>query len=127
MAQLDDTVDNYQEWVENNYWNPSYVTTYKSPEGEDMVEFIEPESMFFWIDFCDQDGSNPELYQYSVDVIGRRAKAINDDKVKCIYIRETPGILFTSDEWPSVAGEENLGYTRVQVAPPVSDYFRISS
>ena len=96
-------------------------------DGNDSISFVEPESLFFWLDFNDQDGSNPELFQYSVDVIGRRAKAINDDKVKCIYLRETPGILFTSDEWPSVDGEENLGYTRISIAPPVSDYFRISS
>ena len=124
IQSTDDTIENYSEWVANGYWNPDYVYW---DSKTDMISFVEPESMFFWIDFCDQDGTNPELYQYAVDVIGRRAKAVNDEAVKCIYIRETPGILFTSDEWPSVAGEENLSYTRVQVAPPVSDYFRISS
>ena len=124
LEQTDDTVENYAEWVANGYWNPDYVSW---DSKTDTISFIEPESLFFWLDFCDQDGTNPELYQYAVDVIGRRAKAVNDESVKCIYIRETPGILFTSSEWVSVAGEENLGYTRIAVAPPVSDYFRISS
>ena len=129
LQTVDDelTQGEYNKWVDNHYWNPNYISWSKNKDGEEEIRFVEPEALFFWIDFCDQDGTSPELYQYSVDVIGRRAKAINDDNVKCIYIRETPGILFISDEWPSVAGEENLGYTRVQVAPPISDYFRISS
>jgi len=127
LQSSDDTIKNYSDWVANGYWNPDYVHWEQDADGNDSISFVEPESLFFWLDFNDQDGSNPELFQYSVDVIGRRAKAINDDKVKCIYLRETPGILFTSDEWPSVDGEENLGYTRISIAPPVSDYFRISS
>lgn len=127
LQSSDDTIENYTDWVINGYWNPDYVHWEQDADGNDSISFVEPESLFFWLDFNDQDGSNPELFQYSVDVIGRRAKAINDDKVKCIYLRETPGILFTSDEWPSVDGEENLGYTRISIAPPVSDYFRISS
>ena len=127
LQSSDDTVSNYNDWVLNGYWNPDYVHWEQTSTGNDLISFVEPESLFFWIDFNDQDGSNPELFKYAVDVIGRRAKSINDDKVRCIYLRETPGILFTSDEWPSVAGEENLGYTRINVAPPVSDYFRISA
>lgn len=118
------TMEDFDAWAQNGYWNPDYVS-YDTEHG--TIRFVEPEALFFWLDFCDQDGTNPELYQYAVDVIGRRAKAVNDDNVKCIYLRETPGILFTSPEWTEVAGQQYLAYTRVNVAPPVSDYFRISS
>ena len=118
------TMTDFNAWVQNGYWNPDYV---KYDSKHNTVSFVEPEALFFWIDFNDQDGSNPELFQYAVDVVGRRAKAVNDDTVKCIYLRETPGILFTSPEWPEVEGQKYLGYTKVNVAPPVSDYFRLSA
>ena len=59
----DDTVEDYQAWVANGYWNPFYIT-YNHTTKE--VSFKEPEAMFFWIDFFDADGSNPELFQSAV-------------------------------------------------------------
>lgn len=68
-----------------------------------------------------------DLAQYSVRLIGRRTKHINDDKVTSIYFRDTPSLLFVSKDFDPVEGEENLNYTRINIAPPISNYFKISS
>jgi len=48
----------------------------------------------FWLDFIDYRG---DLLPYLPQLIGRRAKAIKDDKVKAIYYRETPEMLFVDN------------------------------
>lgn len=112
----------FAAWSNNGFWNPKYIS-----KRNGKIYFNEPESMFFWIDFCDQDGTNPELYQYAVDVIGRRAYSINDQEVKGIYFRATPSLLFVSTEYEPVIGAEKLNYARINLVSPVIDYFKISS
>ena len=124
VQTVTDELDNWAAWVSNGYWNPDYVTfDWNSNE----VQFVEPEALFFWLDFCDVDGETPELYEHCVDVIGRRSEALNDDDVKCIYVRDTPGFLFECETWPDVMGQENLAYTRIQLSSYQTNYFRISS
>jgi hypothetical protein len=66
---------------ENQYWNK-------------LIE-DNPSALNFWFDFLDTDG---ELEKYSVSVIGSRAKAINDNKIKSIYFREIPNLIFVTNE-----------------------------
>jgi len=110
VEKVEEETDNWNEWVHNGYWNPDYVTF---DWDSNQVEFVEPEALFFWLDFCDVTGENPSLYEHCVDIIGRRALALNDDDVKCIYVRDTPGMLFECEAWPDVAGQDNLAYTRI--------------
>ena len=35
-----------------------------------------------------------DMERFSVHNIGLRSKAINDDKIKSIYFRETPNVIF---------------------------------
>lgn len=120
----EDELENWTDWVSNGYWNPDYVMF---DWDTNEVQFVEPEALFFWLDFCDVDGETPELYEHCVDVIGRRSLALNDQDVKCIYVRDTPGFLFECDAWPAVIGEDNLAYTRIQLSSYQTSYFRISS
>ena len=126
LQYVDDelAMDDYAAWVENGYWNPDYV---KWDQKNSTASFVEPESMFFWIDFFDITNTDSYLDQYAVDVIGRRSKAVNDDKVKAIYFRDTPNLLFVSPDYEPVDGEENLAYARINLVSPYSDYFRISA
>lgn len=55
------------------------------------IRFIDPGMLKFWLEFID---TNSDLGRYRVSLIGRRSKAINDDKIKAIFYRETPGVLF---------------------------------
>lgn len=117
------TNDDFTAWEQNGHWNPLYITW----DGKN-AHFKEPEALFFWIDFFDIIGDETEfLYQYSVDVIGRRAIAVNDTDVKAIYFRDTPNLLFVSPDYTPVEYEENLAYARINIVPPYSDYFQISS
>jgi len=50
MEYTDNTVDDYAEWEQNGYWNPQYV---KWNSSNNTISFVEPESLFFWIDFFD--------------------------------------------------------------------------
>ncbi len=111
------------KWEKNHYWNPELV--YFDPETK-SITFKKPELLYFWLDFAEQDQA-PSLWQYSVPIIGRRSKSINDDKIRAIYFRDTPPILFASEDYEPVAGEENLAYVKIQLVPPISNYFRISA
>ena len=113
----------WKKWNENGHWNPELMT-YDSETR--TVQFKNPELLPFWLDFIEQD-QEPALWQYSVAQIGRRSKSINDDQVKAIYFRDTPPLLFVSEDYEEVEGEENLNYVRINLVPPISNYFRISA
>ena len=113
----------WKRWCQNNYWNPDLMTYNSDTE---MVQFKNPELLLFWIDFIEAD-QDPLVQQYAVDIIGRRSKSINDDKVKAIYFRDTPLLLFVSEDYTPVEGEENLAYVRINIVPPISNYFKISA
>lgn len=121
--------DEWLKWCNNGQWNPLLI--YYDPYTKDIT-FKNPELLNFWIEFFEQD-EEPSLWQYSVSVIGRRSKSINDDKVKAIYFRDTPNILFMSEDWDEVKGQDLLGYAqttssaRINLAPPISNYFHISA
>lgn len=123
----------WKKWCDNGHWNPDLI--YWNPKTKEIT-FKNPELLYFWLEFIEQD-TDPSLWEYSVPVIGRRSKSINDDKVKAIYFRETPNILFVSEDWDEVEGSEYLGYesittdqtsiAHINLVPPISNYFRISA
>lgn len=91
--------------------------------------FTSPETLNFWIDFLDAPGS--ELEKYSVQAIGQRPKAINDNTIKTIYYRETPNILFYSNS--SAEDVENIedfyntgNYSLFHLTEELMDMFSIS-
>lgn len=81
-----------------------------------------PESLIFWFDFLDAEGSN--LEKYSVNAIGTRSKAVSDNNVKCIYYREIPQTIFQSG---AETYEHQTGYTYIQLRPEMKNLFVISS
>ena len=81
-----------------------------------------PESLIFWFDFLEAEGSN--LEKYSVSAIGTRSKAVSDNDVKCIYYREIPQTIFQSG---AETYEHQTGYTYVQLRPEMKNLFVISS
>lgn len=115
--------EEWSKWQLNHFWNPDL--TYYDPTNK-SITFKNPELLYFWIDFAEQDNA-PSLWKYSVPAIGRRSKSINDDQVKAIYFRDTPPLLFVSEDYEEVSGEENLAYVRIQLTPPISNYFKISA
>lgn len=85
--------------------------------------FNEPEKLNFWFDFLDSDS---ELAQYKVPVVGARTKAINDNKVTSIYFKETPDVIFYTDEEYS-KHERQSGYTYFRIRNDQKNLFTIST
>ena len=94
-------------------------------EGWNPDILDNPEKLNFWFDFIDTTGS---LSQYGVNNIGLRSKATNDDKIKSIYFRETPNVLFSAIDKADVNKQwMKPGYCHVSIPPTLNDLFTIST
>ena len=125
-SESDLTMAEWSKWQKNFYWNPDLFTVDVDEQGNRTIAFKNPEQLIFWIDFLDNNEYSA-LYQYSVPVIGRRAKTVNDDQVKAIYFRDTPNLLFVNEDYEDIPGEEKLAYVRINIVPPYSNYLKRSS
>ena len=109
----------------NNFWAQTISQfNYNSNHWNDNI-LNNPEMLNFWFDFIDTSG---DLNKYSVHNIGLRSKATNDDKIKAIYFRETPNVIFTinnnkteKDKWVKP------GYCYVNIPAGLNSLFTISS
>lgn len=77
------------EW--RNLYDPD-KEDWKATQGWNPAAHNNPETLNFWIDFIDDSSS--ALGDYSVKNIGRRTKVINNDKVKSIYNKEVPDVVY---------------------------------
>ena len=61
--------------------------------------------------------------------IGDRTKTINDNKITGIYFKETPTVLFiTNEEYAAMANKiMKNGYTYIRINDSLSNFFSISS
>ena len=117
--------DNTKEPGANVYWVQSAGQfTYNDNGWNDNI-LNNPEMLNFWFDFIDTTG---ELNKYSVHNIGLRSKATNDDKIKAIYFREVPNVIFDvngehtqKDKWTKP------GYCYVNIPAGLNALFNISS
>ena len=84
-----------------------------------------PESLNFWFDFLDTEG---DLSRYSVDTIGDRAQIVNDDKIKAIYYKDTPPIIYYlgGSKEKVDTDRSKTGYNYVQINN-INGLFSISS
>ena len=112
--------ETWDAWRNNHYWNPTIMECTNEPS---MIKFIDPGMLKFWLEFID---TNSDLGQYRVSLIGRRSKAINDDKIKAIFYRETPGVLFI-DPTSNQPKEGQLNYVRMNLVGGLSNYFIMST
>ncbi len=111
--------------LNNNYWaKVSGAFTYDE-NGWNVNILNNPEILNFWFDFIDTQGT---LSKYSVHNIGLRSKATNDDKIKAIYFREVPNVIFEvntektqPDKWIKP------GYCYVNIPAGFNSLFKISS
>ena len=89
------------------------------------VTLNTPELLNFWFDFLDTEG---DLFQYSVETIGSRPKAENNDDVNAIYYREIPTVIFVDPEDDIVTQKKQKpGYTFVRCPKHMDSLFTISS
>ena len=111
---------------ENNYWVESPGDRVYNSNGWNPDILNNPENLEFWFDFLDSEDS--EINKYSVHNVGLRSKATNDDKIKAIYFREIPNVIFDLNE--ETTQKDNWikpGYCYMQIPPSFQDFFVISS
>ena len=108
-----------------NWWALSLSQFTYNSSGWNVNILDNPEMLNFWFDFIDTTG---ELSKYSVHNIGLRSKATNDDKIKAIYFREVPNVIFDvngeqtqKDKW------RKPGYCYVNIPAGLNALFNISS
>ena len=102
-SQVSKFYDTDDDEVNRRFWN------------KDVFE--APQSLIFWFDFLTGDG---ELRQFTTQAVGDRPKAINDTNVKSIYYRDTPKIIFTTQE--KLASEERKTGYNYFILPSQSGY-----
>lgn len=104
----------------SNQFNPeTYWTTYLS----------NPEKLIFWIDFIDTTYGG-DLAQYGVPYIGDRSKTVNDDKIKAIYYRDTPPVVFkekTQDIQEVIEAAQEGSYSYINITDNIENLFSISA
>lgn len=89
-----------------------------------------PETLNFWIDFMSVDG---EMAKYAISTIGNRSKAVNNDKVRAIYYKDTPQVLFLTqsdyqDLITNMCEYDNMtGYSFIGITEQMENYFSISA
>ena len=87
----------YPFYHEHAFWN------------KDVYE--NPDKLNFWFDFLD---TNSELNKFNVRLIGARPKVVNDNKVKSIYNRKTPTLIFTDE---IAENQKKEGYYYIRISP----------
>lgn len=90
-----------------------------------------PESINFWFDFINSNGS--ELGKYAISAIGDRPKVINDSNIKSLVYKEIPNVLFLKKEdYDNLTNNQSAykdltGYTFINMPENFENYFSISS
>lgn len=85
--------DNMGSWC---YWNKKVLT--------------DPSRINFWFEMLDTKG---DLEKYSVDKIGQRTQAINDNAITSIYNVPTPEVIFKVVGEPEIERDE--AYSKIQI------------
>lgn len=99
---------------ENNlykYWNK---TVYEAPE-----------LLNFWFDFLDSE--NSEISKYNIKNIGDRIKTLNDNKIKGIYFKDIPQVIYTEQLGNIIIGETASNISYIQIPSKVEDMFSLSA
>ena len=69
------------------------------------LDISDVRSLPFWFDFID---TSARYGVYSVNAIGRRTKAVNDDKINSLYNEDVPDVIFLTEE--EMKNEKLLNY-----------------
>lgn len=64
-------------------------------KDEMYLDISDVRSLPFWFDFID---ISTGYGAYSIDAIGRRTKAVNDDKINSLYNEDVPDVIFLTEE-----------------------------
>lgn len=108
-------------------WNKIFTTPFT---GWNPSVYVAPQTLNYWLDFID---STDAIAQYSINMIGRRTKAVNDKDVKTIYNMEVPDVIFVEnpenqEELTKIVQDFNrIGQPFCMLQSNQLDYFQASS
>lgn len=115
----------------NEEWKETWDRIFKTPfTGWNPAVYTAPQTLDYWLDFID---STDAIAQYSVNMIGRRTKAVNDNNVKSIYNMEVPDVIFVEnpgdpDKLTEMVDKFNrVGQSFCMLQDNQVDYFQASS
>ena len=119
-----------EEWCELDIVGGIGKANYSTSDGFNEKVTKYPEALDFWIDFMSVDG---EMAKYAISAIGNRSKAVNNDKVRAIYYKDTPQVLFLTqsdyqDLITNMCEYDNMtGYSFIRITEQMENYFSISA
>ena len=121
----------YYTIQESNYITSADITEEEMPTKKHLIGwakaiFEDPSKLNFWIDFLDTEG---ELSQFSVNRIGNRPLAQNDNNLKAVYYKEVPTTIFMKGTAGELAQKraEKPGYTFILIKENQEYLFKIST
>ena len=122
--------ENLDNFLDKNHYN-EYIVDYLSDRLYwNKTVFEDPESLNFWFDFLDSEGTT-DLGQLSVSLIGDRSKVIHEDKASSIIFKEVSNSIFinndTSEEEKQKKINEFPGYSIINLPSEYLQYFTIST
>ena len=112
------------------YWrylydpNPPVNSVIDYDDNHWNKDVYSPRQLLFWIDFLEAGDS--EIGKYSVNNIGSRSYAINDDKVRAIYYQYTPNILLNCLNNENSKFSNETGYVTINVPENYQSLFTLS-
>lgn len=116
-----------------SFWREIYFYNEDSSQMEWCYEIQEnhPEGLNYWLDFLDTGASL--VGKYSVQSIGRRSKVINNDKIRSVYNKEVPPVIFVENKGEQIAllteisEYERTGLIVLLYTEDQRNYFYVSS
>ena len=106
-----------------------YLSDQFNPETYWTTYLANPEKLIFWIDFIDTTYGG-DLAQYGIPYIGDRPKTVNDDKIKAIYYRDTPPVVFkekTQNIQEVIEAAQEGSYSYINITDNIENLFSISA
>lgn len=85
--------------------------------------FEAPNQLNFWIDFL--NSTTGSISKYSIKSIGNRPKAVNDNKIKSIYSKEVPNVIWSENI--SNLNTNTLSAYRYLQVPDIYGLFTVSA
>ena len=110
----------------NGCWEERAVDFIYNARGWNIEIINNPSNLNFWFDFLDTTG---EINKFNVQAIGQRSKVTNNDKIKAIYYKEIPNVIFSMGDEKETTHKTwaKEGYTTINIPSSVKSFFTIST
>ena len=124
------TNEQYDNFLKQNHYYDYIIDNTSDRLYWNKAVFEEPETLNFWFDFLDSEGTT-DLGQFSIPQIGDRSKVINEDKASSIIFKEVSNSIFMNGNLSEEEKQEKVnefpGYSIINITSEQLQYFTIST